>query len=308
MGLKTILQTFTPLIKNMHTTIPPKDLKIIGLFTKNADTVVGDIARFTTNMAKQTDYVVQSKAIMTSQNNPLNGIKQKWFSSYEEFKKSALERISQYKNLVPNKLYTSVEKSAQSNEFKLTKSMNEYYAKLNECKTIKEAAEIYPEFTHINIDFAQELKNRIKISIPENVCKDAIKFKTEKERLEYMMKYFDDAKPCIKKWQTYPEILEIQREIAKEVAEGKYSGALKVNNSWLYGNKESFSNYLLNNDIRDNVFLSYLKQYYVEGKSLQEITPVTVKNRAIMPVSLNEDFRFVKKMSVGSLARERPND
>ena len=48
----------------------------------------------------------------------------------------------------------------------------------------------------------------------------------------------------------------------------------------------------MNNENRDNVLLSYLRQYYFEGKPLQEITPQIVKNRAITPVSLNEDFRF----------------
>ena len=278
MRLLVSFNMFKPLLRDASKmTTPIQELKIAG--GGRAESIVGDIAEFTTK------------------STGLDGVCRKLFTSFEEFKASALARLNEYRAGVPENLYTEIEKSTSNNEFELTKAITKYYSKLNDCKTLEEVAAIYPEFAHLNVDMANELRTLIKSSIPENICKEAMKFSTKEERLNYIIKYMDQVtNKCVKEWQSYPDIVRIQRETAVEIANGQYSGCADARAGLkFFANKEPLRFYLLDKKDRDNVILSYLKQYYLEGKSIQNIVPETVAGRVMTPGIMNykNGFHFV---------------
>ena len=268
------LRLFRPLFKcAKNMTTPVQELKIAGANAGKAENTIGDIAEFSTK----------------AKSGELDNVCKKLFCSYEDFKSNALKRLREYKGSIPEEIYTAAEKSVESNQFELTKAIKGYYSKLNECKTLEEVAAIYPEFAHLNIDMANELKSMIKLSIPESVCKEAMQLTTKEERLKHIIKYMEDAtNNCVKGWESYPDIIRLQHETAVEIANGLYSGSADAQAGLkFFCNKEPLRFYLLDKKDRDNVILSYLKQYYLEGKSMQNIVPETVKGRVMSPGIIN---------------------
>ena len=270
MGFLVGLNMFRPVLKSAsRMSAPVNELKVAGAGLGKAEKTVGDIAELS----------AKAKPSGT----------EKLFSSFEEFKENALKRLEEYRGFVPEKVYAEAEKSIKNHEFELTKSITNYYSKLKDCKTMEEVAAIYPEFSHLNIDIMNELRTAIKSSIPERVCKEAMKLPTKEERLQYIIKYMEqNTNKCVKEWDSYPDILRIQRETAVEIANGLFSGSTDTQAGLkFFANKEPLRFYLTDKKDRDKVIISYLKQYYLEGKSLLNILPETAKGRVITPECIN---------------------
>jgi len=227
-------------------------------------------------------------------NHTQGSLAKRLFHSVEAFQKNLLERLLKYKEFLPEKLYSAVEKNVSSGSFTLGETVKGYYAGMKDCKTLTQLKEMYPEFADVGYNPSIGLKKILKNNLPQDVCNKARSFATKDEQINHIMSYFENITSAQAKntWPAYPDILKIEKEISQEVANGKFLGnpsALK--STCLFNNPVQPLVYnLINPEVRDKVILNYLREYYAEGKTMKDITPIIVNDIPMTPVKINNYF------------------
>ena len=185
----------------------------------------------------------------------------KLFASFSDFNNNFMQKIEEFKGVVPENLYSKVLEAAKEGNFSFSKILEKHYSGLNECKTVKEAMEMYPEIKVFDTNFEAAISRDLKSVIPADLCSRVQSCATGEEKVKLMTEFFDKhLGKCLSKWGIYPEVKQIQNEVIQEVISGKYKGmAVPKEFSSVFTYKEPLHYKFMREPDRDKAILDILK-------------------------------------------------
>ena len=218
----------------------------------------------------------------------------KLFASFSDFNNNFMQKIEEFKGVVPENLYSKVLEAAKEGNFSFSKILEKHYSGLNECKTVKEAMEMYPEIKVFDTNFEAAIARDLKSVIPADLCSRVQSCATGEEKVKLMTEFFDKhLGKCLSKWGIYPEVKQIQNEVIQEVISGKYKGmAVPKEFSSVFTYKEPLHYKFMREPDRDKAILDILKDLYINGASVSNYVFKTADGREIRILGLKKYGRL----------------
>ena len=192
------------------------------------------------------------------------------FDNYPVFVKSVRGNLKEYRSEMPPALYKQLDDAVANNNFALTKIVKDYYAKLQDCKSLDEVAKLYPELK-VAMTPRTFIKENIRQYIPKDIVGNALRLPVDK-RAEYLDKTLEGVMSNeLKKHKVYPEVKKILDEFKTDILEGKYAPASNqaIMPQYSMGQVGFFPAILETNS--DDVVLQIIKQNFGELKSYKDI-------------------------------------
>ena len=226
----------------------------------------------------------------------------KLFENFADFVTSFKAKLAEYKDDIPEELYSRLEKHTDLKDFSLQKIISDYYSGLNECKTLNEVRELYPDIKIPALNMRDEIAEFIKGTVSKDFCNQVAKLKTKEEKQHLINEYFEkNISKQVEKWEIYPEFKAIQDNIVQEIVEGKFTGKLDHAPKYpLFNHKMPLKYRLLRTQDSETAIIEILREHYVKGKNLTDINIKThdgldlnaKRLQATMPISeMEKHFR-----------------
>lgn len=204
-----------------------------------------------------------------------HGVKpKKLFENFSDFVNTFLIQLEKYKDSVPDKIYTQIKEAASNNNFSLSKIISDYYKELADAKSLKEVKQLYPEIKLPEKSPKEMLKDRLYPFFSHKNCKDLKNLKNPEEQDRYLDKIFDNiTTDLIKESPVYPTLRKLGNEIKTEILSGNFNGNT-VHGDYKYGSKRRIDmiEMIATEQNPDNILLQILKENYINGKNLTDIT------------------------------------
>lgn len=223
------------------------------------------------------------------------GIKsKKLFASFSDFIECYKIKLETFKEDISNELFKKLQAAPETKNFSLTKTISEHYAELNNCKKLDDVKKLYPEIKLPNMNFEDEIANQIKCTVPKSICDQVSKLTSTEEKQSYITQYLNKTiSKQVKNWEIYPEFQKIQKAVTDEIIEGKFIGKDFTPDGLKYFNNKMPLRYrFLHTENREEAMIKMLKEHYIDGKGITEISIKTVDGKDICAHRLNKNERF----------------
>ncbi len=206
------------------------------------------------------------------------------FQNFDDFFKAFKLKLQSFKDVVPENLYNKISDSAEKSDFNLTKIISEHYSGLNDCKTVAEAKSLYPEIKVFDLNFEDEITNNLKSITPASLFDDVQKCKTLEEKIKIINQFFDSKLAnTVKKWGIYPEVKQLQDNIALEMITGKFKGTARPTEiSDVFKYKEPLQYRFMREPNREETILNILRDNYINLNSYSGKVFKTADGREIV--------------------------
>ncbi len=251
--------------------------------------------RLTTSMQPVT---VNTKEIVHTSGELLRaysgvGVK-KLFASFPEFVESYKARLEGFKDILPEKLFNALAKASENNNFSLSKTVSEYYSGLNECHTFEQVKKLYPEITLPNLKFEEEITENLRNIVPKNLCDRISKLATIEEKQKVISDYFYKMiSKQVENWEVYPEFRKLQQLVADEIISGKFAGKdIEALQCKVFNNRMPIVGRFLHTPDREEAYISMLREHYINGKSIEDISIQTTVGKEISAKVLRKNKQF----------------
>jgi len=224
------------------------------------------------------------------------------FGDFQVFIGEAYEKISKFADDLPISLYKKLLYTIDTKRMNLKQVVSEHYSKLNDCTTLKQVQELYPELKLPNITPKTIIYDKI-----ESLVSTKIVAKIKELALNGNTKAIDNEldnllNDLVRNSEDYPKIKRVLNEIKENILNGKIKGHKFVPLTGKYGSGKGVGTVdKLYGDNFDDVILQFLRKHYVNGEAIstakvtsqkgQEVSYAALKKQGYNIPTLPSDFR-----------------
>lgn len=245
-----------------------KPIKIINSVIDATPQIAKKAENIATKASEETKDLVRAESELLQS---YHGVKpKKLFASFSDFISDFSAKLETYRNDIPENLFKQIEEAKNNNNFSLNKIIQNYYSKLNDCKTLDDVRKAYPEIKLPDKSPQDIVKDELKSSISQQACENLKKLGTKEQQDQYFKTIVNSivSIPKQKDKAVFGEISKLADEIKEEILKGTFKGNPNTEScSCINSVRVRIIDMLLTEPDYQKTIIDILKQNYIEGKS-----------------------------------------